>query len=162
TLALAQAIIGGLMFFACAFLRLGFLANFLSKPILTGFVGGLALGILLDQVAKMLGVKIDTGEEFLVKVRELFTGLPTINGWSVLISASSIAIILVGRRLLPHVPWALVVLVMWTILTMFTGLEDAGVAVLGTVTAGPPVLTWPIIDWSMWGPDSECGSPDGR
>ena len=150
TLALAQAILGGLMFFACAFFKLGFLANFLSKPILTGFVGGLALDILLDQVAKMLGVKIHSGEEFLVKLGELFTGLSTVNPWSVLISASSIAIILLGRRLFARVPWALVALALWTILVVSTGLEDRGVAVLGTIEAGPPKLTWPIIDWGMW------------
>src|SRR6187402_1802111 len=45
-MALAQAIVGGLMFFVCAFFKLGFLANFLSEPILIGFVGGLALDIL--------------------------------------------------------------------------------------------------------------------
>ena len=150
TLALAQAIIGGAMFLICAFFKLGFLANFLSKPILTGFVGGLALDILLDQVAKMLGVKIQSGEEFVVKVEQLITGLPTLNIWSVLIATVSIAIIIVGRRLLPRVPWALVALALATILTATLGLEEAGVAVLGTVQAGPPQLTWPIISWGSW------------
>ncbi|WP_426515234.1 SulP family inorganic anion transporter [Diaminobutyricibacter sp. McL0618] len=150
TLALAQAIIGGVMFFACAVFRLGFLANFLSKPILTGFVGGLALDILLDQVAKMLGVKIASGEDFLVKLGQLITRLPTLNGWSVLISAGSIAIILVGRRLLGRVPWALVALGLATLATTAFGLEAAGVAVLGRVQAGAPRLTWPVLDWGTW------------
>jgi high affinity sulfate transporter 1 len=150
TLALAQAIIGGVMFLLCAFFKLGFLANFLSKPILTGFVGGLALDILLDQVAKMLGVKIESGEDFLVKLGQLFTRLPTLNVWSVLISAVSIAIILVGRRLFPRVPWALVALALATVVTLLLNLEDAGVAVLGAVQAGPPRLTWPVIPWATW------------
>ena len=68
TLALAQAILCGVMFLLLAVFKLGFLANFLSKPILVGFVGGLALDILISQVAKMLGIKIDSGGEFIDKV----------------------------------------------------------------------------------------------
>ena len=68
TLAFAQAILCGVMFLLLAVFKLGFLANFLSKPILVGFVGGLALDILVSQVAKMLGVKIDSGGEFVDKV----------------------------------------------------------------------------------------------
>jgi SulP family sulfate permease len=56
TLALAQAIISGILFLLMAVFKLGFLASFLSKPILVGFVGGLALDIMVSQIAKMLGV----------------------------------------------------------------------------------------------------------
>ncbi|MET0736461.1 MAG: SulP family inorganic anion transporter [Microbacterium sp.] len=150
TLALAQAIICGVMFILLAVFKLGFLANFLSKPILVGFVGGLALDILVSQIAKMLGVKIDSGAEFLDKVFDLVSGLPTFNGWSVLISVCSVAILLIGRRLLPVVPWALVVLILATAVVVVTGADQAGVAVLGEVPAGPPVFTWPIIPWTTW------------
>src|SRR6478609_4746484 len=98
TLALAQAILCGIMFLLLAVFKLGFLANFLSKPILVGFVGGLALDILVAQVAKMLGVKIDSGGDFVDKVVGLFTGLDGVNWWSVLISVVSLAILLIGRR----------------------------------------------------------------
>ena len=150
TLALAQAIICGILFFLLAIFKLGFLASFLSKPILVGFVGGLALDILVSQIAKMLGVKIDSGAEFVDKVAQLFMGLGTVNGWSVLISVASVAVLLLGRRVLPAVPWALVVLVVATVVVVFTSADQAGVAVLGEVPAGPPALTWPVIDWTMW------------
>ena len=150
TLALAQAILSGLMFVLLAVFKLGFLANFLSKPILVGFVGGLALDILVSQIAKMLGVKIDSGAEFVEKLVQLLGGLGTINGWSVLISAASIAVLLLGRRFARAVPWALVVLVLATVFVVVADLDGAGVAVLGPVEAGPPVLTWPAIDWTMW------------
>ncbi|TPX04549.1 SulP family inorganic anion transporter, partial [Schumannella luteola] len=74
TMAMAQAIICGVMFVLAAVFKLGFLASFLSKPILVGFVGGLALDILVSQVAKMLGVKIASGGEFLEKLGGLVTG----------------------------------------------------------------------------------------
>ncbi|HEU0182672.1 MAG TPA: SulP family inorganic anion transporter [Agromyces mariniharenae] len=151
TLAMAQAIICGILFLLLAVLKLGFLANFLSKPILVGFVGGLALDILVSQVAKMLGVSIDSGGEFVDKVVGLVTGLGTTNLVSLAISVVSVAILLLGRRFLPVVPWALVVLVLATIVVVIADLDDqAGVDVLGEVPAGPPAITWPVIDWSMW------------
>lgn len=150
TLALAQAIICGIMFLLLAVFKLGFLANFLSKPILVGFVGGLALDILVSQIAKMLGIKIDSGGEFVDKVAGLIGGLGTINLVSLAISAGSVAILLLGKRFLGAVPWALVVLIVATVLVLWLHLDQAGVAVLGEVPAGPPAITWPIIDWSMW------------
>ncbi len=150
TLALAQAILSGILFLLLAVFKLGFLANFLSKPILVGFVGGLALDILVSQVAKMLGVKIDSGGEFVDKVVGLFAGLGGLNWWSVLISVVSVVVLLVGKRLAGMVPWALAVLVLATILVVVADLDGAGVDVLGAVPAGPPAITWPVIDWSMW------------
>lgn len=150
TLALAQAIISGVLFVLMAVFKLGFLANFLSKPILVGFVGGLALDILVSQIAKMLGVKIDSGGEFVDKVVGLLGGLGTLSVWSLLISAVSVAVLLVGKRFLKAVPWALVVLIFSTLVVVFTGLDQKGVDVLGEVPAGPPELTWPVLDWAMW------------
>lgn len=149
-LAFAQAIIGGVIFVLCAVFKLGFLASFLSKPILVGFVGGLALDILVSQVAKMLGVKINSGGDFVEKVGDLFAGLHTANGWSILIAASSIVVLVAGRRIAPVVPWALIVLVVSTIVDVATSLESDGVAVLGAVKAGAPKLDWPILSWSTW------------
>ncbi|UYO97079.1 SulP family inorganic anion transporter [Microbacterium sp. M28] len=150
TLALAQAIICGIMFILLAVFKLGFLANFLSKPILVGFVGGLALDIMVSQVAKMLGVKIESGGEFIEKLTDLVTGLGTLNSWSLLISVVSVAILLVGRVYLRAVPWALVVLVLATVVVVAAGLDQKGVAVLGEVPAGAPALTWPMLDWVTW------------
>lgn len=150
TLALAQAVLSGLMFLLLAVFKLGFLANFLSKPILVGFVGGLALDILISQIAKMLGISINSGGEFVEKLTDLVLGLPTTNVISLTISVLSVAILLLGKRYLGAVPWALVVLILATILVMIADLDDAGVAVLGEVPAGPPALSWPVLGWAEW------------
>lgn len=150
TLALAQAIIGGLMFGLFAVFRLGFLANFLSKPILIGFVGGLALDILVSQLAKMLGVKIDSGAEFVDKVVALVTGLGSANPFSIAVALGSVVVLVAGRRFARQVPWALAVLVASTIVVVATGLEGRGVAVLGHIEAGLPTLSWPVLPWSSW------------
>ncbi len=150
TMALAQAIICGVLLVAAAVFKLGFLANFLSKPILIGFVGGLALDIMVSQLAKMLGIPLKSGEEFLGKLSQLSAGLGKTNPWSLLIAVASVAILLLGRRIAQVVPWALVVLIFTTVLVVTAGLETSGVAVLGPVDAGPPVLTWPVLDLAGW------------
>ena len=150
TLALAQAVLCGVMFVLLSVFKLGFLASFLSKPILIGFVGGLALDIAVSQVAKMLGVSIDSGAEFPEKVEDLVRGLDTANGWSVAISVGAVVVLLGGRRLANGVPWALLVLVAATVVVMVGDLADAGVKVLGVVESGAPGLTWPDISWHQW------------
>ena len=150
TMALAQALIGGAIFLVCAFFKLGFLANFLSEPILIGFVGGLALDILVSQVAKMLGVSIDSGAEFTTKVGQLVAGLGTTNPWSLALAAAAVVVLMGGRAIARRVPWALVVLVVGTLTVVLAGLEDRGVKVLGPVDAGAPQLVWPALSWGQW------------
>lgn len=149
-LSLAQALVAGCMFGLVALFKLGFLANFLSEPILIGFVGGLALDILISQVAKMLGVPIESGDEFIERVGQLFAGLDAINLWAVLLACISVAILLVGRRVSAAVPWALVALIVTTLVLSIWNLDEAGVSVLGEIEAGPPSITWPAISAAQW------------
>ncbi|MBB5640745.1 SulP family inorganic anion transporter [Cryobacterium roopkundense] len=147
---LAQAIVCGVIFLLCSAFKLRFLANFLSKPILVGFVSGLAFDILVGQLAKMFGIKIFSGSEFSEKLGEFLAGLRTANVWSLLLAAASVAVLVLGLRLSPGVPWALVVLVGSSVLVALTNLQAAGVSVLGTIEAGPPSLSWPMLDWRTW------------
>lgn len=149
-MAMAQAIISGIAFVVMAVFRLGFLANFLSAPILVGFVAGLALDILVSQIAKMLGVPIASGSEFIEKLVQLAEGLLETNVWALGISVGSLVILLVGRRWLRVFPWALVVIVVSTAVVSVTGADQSGVDVLGEVAGGLPSLTWPILDWATW------------
>ncbi|WP_461170800.1 SulP family inorganic anion transporter [Arthrobacter sp. Z1-15] len=150
TLALAQALISGILFLLASFFKLGFLAGFLSKPILVGFVAGLALDILVSQIAKMIGVKLAPGAEFIEKSLDLIRGIPTLNLWSLLISLGSLVLLVTGQRLAATVPWALIVLVAATAVVTLASAEESGVSVLGPVQAGPPTLTWPVIEWAQW------------
>lgn len=149
-LALAQAIIGAVFFGLCALFKLGFLANFLSEPILIGFVGGLALDILVSQTAKMLGISIDSGAEFVAKLIQLITGLGTTNIWSLAIAAVAVVILVIGRVLAGKIPWALIVLVASTVFVVLSAAEAAGVKVLGKVDSGPPVIAWPQLEFGTW------------
>ncbi|WP_290850959.1 SulP family inorganic anion transporter [Gordonia sp. (in: high G+C Gram-positive bacteria)] len=149
-MALAQAVICGVVLLLMSVFKLGFIAAFLSEPILVGFVGGLALDILVSQVAKMLGVHLAAGGEFVEKVTDLVTGISHANSWSVGISAVSLLLLLAWRRRFPRVPWALIVLVAATVVVAVAGLDGHGVSVLGSVPGGPPVFTWPELGWAEW------------
>ena len=150
TMAAAQAIVGGLLFCACAVFRLGFLADFLSKPILIGFVGGLATDILLSQIAKMMGIKVASGAQFFERLVQLATRLGSVHWWSLGLSLAVIAVLLPARKRMPTVPWALIVLIAATVESKLMHLTSRGVAVLGSVPSGPPVLAFPSLDWHQW------------
>jgi high affinity sulfate transporter 1 len=146
----AQAIIGGLLFCACAVFKLGFLADFLSKPILIGFVGGLACDILLSQIAKMLGIKVSSGADFFPRLAELVSRLGAVNWWSVGLSLAVIGVLVPARRRMPTVPWALIVLIAATAASVALHLPSHGISVLGSVPSGPPVVRLPHLDWHDW------------
>lgn len=146
----AQAIVGGLLFVGCAVFRLGFLADFLSKPILIGFVGGLATDILLSQIAKIMGMKVPSGAEFFDRLVHLVTKIGTVHWWSLALGVAAVAVLVPARRRWPTIPWALIVLVSATLASSALHLPGKGVAVLGSVPSGPPVLAVPQLSWSQW------------
>lgn len=149
-MAAAQAIVGGLLFTACAVFRLGFLADFLSKPILIGFVGGLATDILLSQIAKMMGITVSSGADFFPRLAQLVSRLGTVNWWSLGLSLAAVAVLVPARRRMPSFPWALIVLIVATVTSVALHLPTHGVSVLGSVPSGPPTLRFPRLDWHRW------------
>lgn len=150
TMAAAQAIICGLALLIASWLKLGFLANFLSKPILVGFVAGLALEVLLSQIAKMLGIRLESGGEFFENIAALVTRLGEASALSAVMAFAALALLLAGRRFAPKIPAALVVLIVATVVTVAFGLDERGVAVLGSVPAGPPQFDLPSLSLSQW------------
>ncbi len=149
-MAMAQALICGALLLAMSVFKLGYLANFLSEPILLGFVGGLALDITVSQVAKMLGIELPAGAEFVEKLLSIAEGVGEANPWSLLISVCSLAVLIGGRRLLASAPWALVVLVVAATAVALLHAERVGVAVLGEVPSGLPDFALPRLSAGEW------------
>ncbi len=125
-------------------LRLGFVANFLSKPVIVGFMHGLALVIAVAQVPKVLGVKSE-GATTLEQAVNLLHRLGDANGATMAIGVASFAVILLSRRFLPRVPGAVVALVGSTLAVVVLGLEGHGVAVVGRIPTGLPGLSAPAL-----------------
>jgi high affinity sulfate transporter 1 len=145
--ALALALICAVIFFLFWFFRLGFLANFLSRAVLVGFISGLGIEVLISQIEKIMGVSVEA-EDFFAGLWELFRSIPAANWYSVAIGVGTILIIRLGKRYAPKVPGALLALVVMTAAVALFGLEARGVSVLGEVPSGLPSLTFPQI--SLW------------
>ena len=124
------------------FLRLGFVANFLSKPVIVGFMHGIGVVILVSQLPKVLGLK-GQGETSLEQLVGLVPQLGATHGLSLAIGGGSFAVILLCKRYTPRIPGAVVALVVSTLAVVWFGLEARGVAVIGQIPSGLPSLSWP-------------------
>ncbi len=144
--AILCVMVGGFCLLAGA-LRLGFIANFLSKPVIVGFMHGLALVIVAAQLPKVLGVK-SGGETTLEQFANIVHRLADTNRWAFAIGAACFAVILLCRRLAPRIPGAVVALVASALAVPFFGLDRLGVAVIGAIPTGLPGLSLPTVSLS--------------
>ncbi len=137
-----------LSFFAAVFLllfsllKLGRFAGFISLPVMSGFITGISLSIMLGQVPKVMGVTV-TGSGFTGNIASIFTGIPSTNLISLGIGAVTIAALLVSKRFSPKVPMALILLVLGTALTGLLRLDNYGVVITGTIPQGFPPFAIP-------------------
>jgi high affinity sulfate transporter 1 len=138
----------GLFCVAASFLRLGFLADFLSRPILVGFLNGVAVSIFLGQIGKVFGFKmtahgiVPSFIEFVHKAPQ--THLPTLA-----VGLTAIVIMIACKRFLPRWPGPLIAVLAAVAIVMVFGLEGKDVKVVGDVPAGLPRLHWPEIDTQL-------------
>ena len=155
-LAYAVALLCAIIFFLFSFFKLGFLANFLSKAVLAGFITGLGIEVLTSQVKKIMGISVEVDEWFWFEgwFREVFQIISKVgeaNLYTVAIGVGSIVIIRLLKRFAPRIPGALVALVMMTVLVAALQLEQKGVKVLGQIPAGLPTLTIPQVTLGDFG-----------
>ena len=143
-LASGAAIAVGVIFLAGGVLRLGVVSEFISKPVLKGFVFGLALTIMVKQAHKLTGISAGKGNFFHL-VWHLLTSLNEANLWICGVGATAIAVMFILGALLPRVPSALVVLVLGVLSVPWLGLKQHDVEVVGTIQAGMPSLSLPRI-----------------
>ena len=148
SLSLTLTFLTGLFCIGASFLRLGALADFLSKPILVGFLNGVALSIFLGQLGKIFGFSIEKTHilprllEFIEKLEH--THWPTLS-----ISILSFTVLLLGPKYLRRLPAALLAMVLAGTVTALFDLESMGVATIGKVPAGLPPLHIPSFPLEM-------------
>lgn len=123
-------------------LGLGFVANFLSKPVIVGFMHGLAVVIIVAQLPRVLGVKSE-GQTTLDQAVNLLPRLADTNPVSLAIGAVTFALILLCRRYAPRIPGAVVALVAGGLAVVLFGLDRHGVAIVGRDPTGLPELALP-------------------
>ena len=135
------ALVGALLVLA-RLLRLGFVANFISTPVLTGFKAGIGLVIVLDQVPKLLGIHI-TKQGFFADVLSVVQHLPATSLLTLAVAAVTFAILIGMERLWPHSPAPLVAVGGAIAASWFFGLKTLGVSTVGLIPQGFPSLTLP-------------------
>ena len=118
-------------------LRLGFVADFISEPVLVGFKAGIGLVIVFDQLPKLLGVHFPkTG--FFRNLATLVRSIPETSWPTLLVGVGTIALLLGLERFVPKVPAPLVVVAAGIAAMSLLGLDARGVEAIGTIAGGLP------------------------
>jgi SulP family sulfate permease len=132
----------GFILVLAALLRLGFVANFISEPVLTGFKGGIAIVIVLDQLPKLIGLHVVKGS-FFHNVYALLTGLPRASVATIIVGVVTIAILVALEHFSPKSPAPLVAVACGIAGVGLLGLQRFGVGVVGHIPTGLPSLVMP-------------------
>jgi high affinity sulfate transporter 1 len=132
----------GLMLLAARVLRLGFLASFISDPVLTGFKAGIGCVIVVDQLPKVLGVHIDKSG-FLRDLFAIASGLPHSSMTTLLVAVATLLCLVLVAKVLPRAPAPVIAIGGAIAASSLLGLEAAGVSVVGTVPGGLPAFSSP-------------------
>jgi high affinity sulfate transporter 1 len=140
----------GVLYIIAGFARLGFIANFLSQPILTGYLNGIALIIMAGQLQKLFGYSGEA-DGFFPELAEFVGSIDQTHLPTLILSLGMLAALMVIRRTAPKLPAALVVVVAGIAAVVTLGLDQIGVAILGSVPAGLPSLHFARFDTGVLG-----------
>jgi high affinity sulfate transporter 1 len=143
-LASAAAVAVGIIFIGGALFKLGAVSEFISKPVLKGFVFGLGLTIMVKQGHKLTGISSGQGN-FFDQAWHILSSLRELNPWTLVVGVVAIAIMFLLGTVAPRVPSALAVLILGILSVPWFGLHERGVEVVGTIQAGWPSLSVPRI-----------------
>lgn len=135
------ALVGAMLILA-RLMRLGFVANFISTPVLTGFKAGIGLVIVLDQVPKLLGIHI-AKQGFFVDLLSVVHHLPQTSLLTLAVAAATLLVLIGMERLWAHSPAPLVAVGGAIAASWFFGLQALGVSTVGLIPQGFPSLTLP-------------------
>jgi high affinity sulfate transporter 1 len=143
-------LVGALLLFASA-IRLGFVANFISEPVLAGFKMGIGLVIVVDQIPKLLGIHIAKAG-VLRDLLGIASQLPATSVATLVLAAATLALIFALERFVPRAPAPLVAIGLAIMASALLGLQQAGVEVIGAVAGRLPELVRPQAElaWEMW------------
>jgi sulfate permease, SulP family len=141
----AIALITGLLFLALALLRLGWISRFLSKAVITGFLAGAAVDVVIGELPKLTGTEAE-GENSWRELGSWIGSLGDVHWPTVVVGVLALALILAVRFLAPAVPGALVLVVVGILGAYLFDLEGHGVALVGDVPSGLPTPQIPDLE----------------
>ena len=135
----------GAMLLVARVMRLGFAANFISAPVLTGFKAGIGLVIVLDQIPKLLGIHI-TKQGFFHDLLSVAHHVPETSLLTLAVAAATFLVLIGMERFLPHSPASLVAIGGGIATAWFFGLQGLGVSTVGLIPQGFPSITLPDLE----------------
>lgn len=142
------ALLVGAMQFLLGVMRMGFLVNFLSKPVISGFTSGAAIIIILSQLKHLFGTgSSGNSSKFHILVMDAFSYLSEINVYTLLVGGVGILLIVIFKKWDPRIPGILIVTALAMVAAYMLKLGDYGVALVGTVPSGLPSLVMPDVQW---------------
>lgn len=142
------ALISGLFQIAFGAMRLGVLLNFLSQPVLMGFINAAALIIGLSQLPTMLGLSAHQSDHFLLDIWQALNQMPDADPAAFGFSVAAVALLFAFRHLAPKLPGVLIVVASLTLVSATIGYGGTGGQIVGEVPAGLPSLVIPDLDWN--------------
>ena len=142
TVTATLTVLVGAMLLLARLMRLGFVANFISAPVLTGFKAGIGLVIVLDQVPKLLGIHI-AKQGFFRDLLSVAHHIPETSLLTLAVATATLLVLIGMERLWPHSPAPLVAVGGAIAAAWFFGLQALGVSTVGLIPQGFPALTLP-------------------
>lgn len=139
------AVLIGVVCIIAVFAKLGVIAEFISRPILLGYMAGLALAVIASQLPKLFGMTLPAPYNFFNTVIYILTNLSFINFATLLFSMISLTLALFAQKKWPKVPLSLVVLVGSILVSVSLSLSTKGIAVVGSIPTGLPLPSMPSI-----------------
>jgi len=128
---------------------LGFIADFLSRTVLVGFLTGVGFQVGIAMLGQMLGLDIQS-HKTLQQLVELARNLPHIHLWTVYISCAVVVMILLFRRFAPRIPVPLFVVIGAIVMSYALNFSGHGVTVVGPVSGGLPQIRFPLVTFREW------------
>ena len=145
--AILLALIAGVFQLAFGVLRMGAILNFLSYPVLMGFINAAAIIIGLSQLPALLGLPLVQSAHFMLDIWQVMLHLDTLHPASLLFGAAALALLFAFKKLAPRLPGVLITVVMLTVASQLSGFEHLGGRVVGDIPQGLPAFALPHIDW---------------
>ena len=142
-LSILLAFLVGLFQFLFGLFHLGFLVNFLSRPVISGFTSGSAIIIGVNQLGNLMGTELGRSNRIQVLLREVLQLTADIHWPTFLMGGLSVLFLIAMKRFFSKIPAALLVVVIGIGAVFFLGLEDKGIDILGPIPAGLPAFRLP-------------------
>ena len=148
-MAILLALTIGAIQFLLGLLKMGFIVNFLSKPVISGFTSAAAIIICLNQLRHILGISISQSNKIHVFTSALMQSQTPINLHSLIIGIVSIILIILIKGWSSKIPSALVIVVIGICWVTFTHQIQPSVAIVGNIPDGLPNFSFPPLKWEI-------------